>query len=176
MKLNLGCGEIHIDGFVNIDCRYQPGVDSVEDIRFLRKYSDVDVIYACQVLEHFSRWEVHTILQRWYDVLKPGGFLYLSVPDFESIVDHYVLSNDMESVMGLLYGGQDYEGNFHHYAWSELSLGYDMKQLGLVNVRRYQWQDGPTADIDDGSKMYLPHMDQSGLLMSLNMVGEKSNG
>ena len=50
IKLHLGCGTKHIENFTNIDIRYLPGVDEVNNIRFLRNYKEntVDKIYACQ--------------------------------------------------------------------------------------------------------------------------------
>jgi predicted SAM-dependent methyltransferase len=87
-KLHLGCGSKHIKNYINIDIRYLPGVDEVDNVRFLRKYKNdsVDEIYASHVLEHFSRWEYKNVLKRWFDILKPGGTLRLAVPDFDSIV------------------------------------------------------------------------------------------
>src|SRR5262245_41178270 len=82
LKLHLGCGGKHIDGYVNIDSRHVPGVDKIDDIKFLHSFSanSVDVIYACAVLEHFSRWEYMIALKRWYELLKPGGAPRGAVP------------------------------------------------------------------------------------------------
>ena len=48
LKLHLGCGKVHINGYVNVDHRYQPGTDLVEDIGHLRSFKDntLDVIYS----------------------------------------------------------------------------------------------------------------------------------
>ncbi|MBI4855222.1 MAG: hypothetical protein HY818_00530 [Acetobacterium woodii] len=52
LKLHLGCGNIHIDGFINIDANYFPNVDMVDNVRHLRKIEErsVDLIYASNVL------------------------------------------------------------------------------------------------------------------------------
>ena len=88
LKLHLGCGTKHIPGFVNIDIRYLPKVDEVNNIKFLRNYkvNSADLIYACHVLEHFSRWDYKNVLRRWYEILKPGGILRLGVPDVSFIL------------------------------------------------------------------------------------------
>jgi predicted SAM-dependent methyltransferase len=110
MKLHLGCGDKHIKGYVNIDIRYLPGVDEVDNVARLRKYKtdSISVIYASHVLEHFGRWEYMDVLKRWYEILKPGGTLRLGVPDFGGIVDYYQKTKDLRVVSGMLYGGQDY--------------------------------------------------------------------
>mgnify|MGYP000730920014 CR=1 FL=1 len=47
IKLHLGCGTKHLEEYTNIDIRYLPGVDEVNNIRFLRNYKEntVDEIY-----------------------------------------------------------------------------------------------------------------------------------
>ena len=156
-RLHLGCGTKHIEGFTNIDIRYLPGVDEVNNIRFLRNYKDnsVDLIYACHVLEHFSRWEYKNALTRWYEILKPGGVLRLAVPNFSAIASRYVQTGNLNEVMGLLYGGQDYDENYHYVTFDMNSLNTDLTSIGFKVVREYDHTKTVHADIDDFSQAYL---------------------
>ena len=106
LKLHLGCGHKIIPGYINIDARVLPGVDEVDDISTLSTYSEqsVDLIYACHVLEHTGRYAYLEVLQRWFTLLKPGGVLRLSVPDFEAVCQHYLQHKNLKVIMGLLYG------------------------------------------------------------------------
>jgi len=176
MKLHLGCGEVHLDGYVNVDIRYLQGVDKIEDIRYLRSFKNdsVDVIYSCSVLEHCIRWEYHNVLKRWFDLLKTGGVLRLAVPNFEAIVEHYMEHRELKTLIGMLYGGQDYEQNFHHMCWDFKTLSGDLMDIGFKNVKLYDWRETEHADIDDFSQAYLPHMDKkNGKLMHLNVEAVK---
>lgn len=175
IKLHLGCGTKHIEGYTNIDARYLPGVDEVNNIKYLRNYKQdsVDVIYACHVLEHVGRYEVEGVLKRWFEILKPGGTLRLAVPDFESIIEAYHYYGDLEKIMGLLYGGQDYEGNFHYTTFDFQSVNKMMENIGFKNINRYDRDETEHADIDDFSASYIPHMDREGMLMSLNVEATK---
>lgn len=176
IKLHLGCGTKHIEGFTNIDIRYLPGVDEVNNIRFLRNYkhNSVDIIYACHVLEHFGRWEYTSVLNRWFEILKPGGKLYLAVPNFESIVNYYNKTCDLKTIMGLLYGGQDYDENYHYITFDKLSMTYDLEKIGFRFITDYDRDKTSHKDTDDFSNAYLPHMDkENGILMSLNLVAIK---
>lgn len=175
IKLHLGCGTKHIDGYVNIDARYLPGVDEVDNIKFLRKYkpNSVDVIYACHVLEHVGRYEVEGVLKRWFEILKPGGILRLAVPNFSSICSHYVKSGDLKSIMGLLYGGQDYDGNFHYVTFDFHTLNTTLTDIGFQTVQTYDRDKTEHSHIDDFSNSYIPHMDKNGSLMSLNIEAKK---
>ena len=179
LKLHLGCGEISIPGFVNIDIRYMPGVDKVDNIQYLRSYKpdSVDLIYACAVLEHLGRWNYKGALKRWCEIIKPGGVLRISVPGWEELVEHYNEHKDLRVLEGMLYGGQDYEQNNHFYVWDWKIMNEDLKEAGFSEIRRYDWRKTEHSDIDDFSQSYLPHMqkDESrgGKLMHLNVEAVK---
>lgn len=175
IKLHLGCGTKHIKGFTNIDIRYLPGVDEVNNIRFLRNYKSntVDLIYACHVLEHFSRWEYKNALTRWYEILKPGGTLRLAIPNFSAIASRYIETGNLNEIMGLLYGGQDYDENYHYVTFDFNSLNNDLTAIGFKTVREYDHTKTEHAHIDDFSQAYLPHLDPNGKLMSLNIEAVK---
>jgi len=174
-KLHLGCGTVHLDGYINIDIRYLPGVDVVDNAKYLRRYkeSSVDEIYACHVLEHFNRWEARSVLSRWCEVLRDGGVLMVSVPDFDAVAARYQKTGDLLELIGLLYGGQDYPENFHHYCWNFDTLTSELRRCGFTRVERFDWELTDHAGVDDYSKAYLPHMDEGGLLMSLNLRATK---
>ena len=171
MKLHLGCGTKHLDGFTNVDSRNIPEVDIADDIRSLTKFSDscAELIYACHVLEHVGRREYMTVLKRWYDVLQSGGTLRLAVPDFEAVVNHYVKNHNIELVRGLLWGGQDYPTNYHYIGWDFERLKNDLEEIGFKNVQRYDRDKTEHAHIDDYSGAFIPFKDRSGMLMSLNV-------
>jgi predicted SAM-dependent methyltransferase len=175
IKLHLGCGTKHIEGFTNIDIRYLPGVDEVNNIRFLRNYKNdsVDLIYACHVLEHFSRWEYKNALTRWYEILKPGGVLRLAVPNFTAIASRYIQTGNLQEVMGLLYGGQDYDENYHFVTFDMNSMRNDLTNIGFSSIAEYDHKLTEHALIDDFSQAYLPHLDPNGTLMSLNIQAVK---
>jgi predicted SAM-dependent methyltransferase len=173
IKLHLGCGTKHLQDYTNIDIRYLPGVDEVNNIKFLRNYKEnsVDEIYACHVLEHFGRWEYKEVLRRWFHILKPGGQLRLSIPNFSAICSYYIKTGDLQPLIGLLYGGQDYNENYHYITFDYSTLSNDLKSIGYSRI--IEW-DEKAYPGDDFSKAYLPHMDrENGMLMSLNLMAVK---
>ena len=176
MKLHLGCGEKHIDGFVNIDIRQLKGVDITDDISTLSEFevNSVDLIYASHVLEHFGRNIYLSILTRWHELLKKDGVLRLAVPDFEAMHKHYSKFKNLRIITGLLWGGQTYAQNYHTIGWDFNTLKADLKTVGFRKVKKYDWRLTEHAHIDDYSQCYLPHMDKkNGLLMSLNVEAIK---
>lgn len=175
MKLHVGCGSVAIPEYVNVDIRYLPNVDVVDNAEYLRHFARETItdIYACHVLEHFCRWRIPAVMKRWFDLLQPEGRLFLSVPDFEAIVAYYTKTKDLKSLIGLLHGGQDYAENTHYTSWDFHTLKDVLSEAGFTEIVRYDWKEF-FGDIDDYSKCYLPHMDkESGMLMSLNIAATK---
>jgi predicted SAM-dependent methyltransferase len=176
IKLHLGCGDKHIDGYVNIDIRYLPGVDEVNNVARLRNYKNdsVSVIYASHVLEHFTRWQYKDVLKRWFDLLEPNGILRIGVPDFEAIANYYLKTKDLRIVSGMLYGGQDYDENNHFWPYDFNTLQSELIQIGFKQVERYDWKSTEHSHIDDYTQSYLPHLDkENGTLLSLNIEAIK---
>jgi len=179
MKLHVGCGERYLPGWKHLDARKFPHVDYVTDkLDKLDMFANnsVEEIYACHVLEHFTRAEMIRggCLREWYRVLKVGGVLRIAVPNFEAIVEEYLSSKNLELVMGLLYGGQNYKYNFHYQAYDFKRLSALLKGVGFREVERYDWREFLPPNYDDYSRSYLPHMDfEYGRLMSLNVVAKK---
>jgi predicted SAM-dependent methyltransferase len=114
------------------------------------------------------------VLERWYEILKPGGILRIGVPDFENIVNYYIKTKDLRILSGMLYGGQDYEQNFHHWCWDFNTLSTELKHIGFKTVERYDWKQTEHSHIDDFTQAYLPHLDKDhGTLLSLNVEAIK---
>lgn len=176
MKIHLGCGKRYIPGFVHIDVVDYPHVDhvaSIDSLPFIQDNS-VDLIYNCHVLEHFKRRDVRRVLQEWKRVLRPGGILRTSVPDFEKICQVYQKYRRIDLVIGPLFGRQDYLYNIHYNVFDFESLKTDLEYVGFVNVRRYDWRETEHANVDDYSQAYIPHMDkEEGILISLNVECNK---
>ncbi|MDE7327806.1 MAG: hypothetical protein K2N63_16260 [Lachnospiraceae bacterium] len=103
-----------------------------------------------------------------------GGQIRIAVPDFGAVVEEYQNTHDLFPLLGLLYGGQDYDFNFHYVTFDFGSLKKRLEDAGFVDVRRYDWKEFLPKGYDDCSRAYLPHMDfENGRLMSLNVVAGK---
>lgn len=177
MKLHIGCGKKYLQGFTHVDVIPFDHVDIVADAGDLSMIDSETVreVYACHVLEHFQRDRVEEVLAEWRRVLVPRGVLRLAVPDFQAIVDSYCAGSDLFQLMGLLYGGQTYDHNFHHVAFDLDHITAMLRRIGFTRIHRYDWRDFLPDGFDDYSRAYLPHMDfENGKLMSLNVVAEKA--
>ncbi len=177
MKLHLGCGRRFIDGFVHMDLSPAKHIDILGDVRKVPLPSgSVELIYASHVLEHFGRHEYRDVLAEWFRVLSPEGVLRLSVPDFAACAALYHeggLTDRLSGLTGLLVGGQRDSNDFHKMVFDEQSLRQDLLETGFRTVRGWDWRETEHWMVDDYSQAYIPHMDKTGRLMSLNLEGVK---
>lgn len=175
-KLHLGCYNKKIYGFINIDIRPEVNPDILDDCAKLSKIENesIDLIYTSHTMEHFYREESLQALKRYYEVLKKGGEIYISVPDLDKVFRHYILHQDLRLLQNFLYGSQKHIADFHYTGWNFTTLKEDLESVGFTNVELYDTWKTEWSHVDDYSKAYLPHMDfTNGVLMSLNVKATK---
>jgi len=140
ITLNVGCGDRiykeYPSGYscVNYDQRDLKMVDEVGDVKDLSRFEDeyFDYILASDIIEHFPISETVGVLEEWKRVLKVGGVIEFRLPDLKAICQKYVNGlQDAKLTSWLLYGGQDYPGNFHYVAFDRPFLGSIMLHLGF---------------------------------------------
>jgi predicted O-linked N-acetylglucosamine transferase (SPINDLY family)/predicted SAM-dependent methyltransferase len=151
----------------------QPGldVDYVGDCVDLGQFADatVDEIYAAHVLEHLSHSDrLPRTLREFNRVLKPGGALRISVPDFELLcrmfVDPQQSKQDRKYFMQVAFGGQLDEHDFHHVGLSFEFLRDYLADAGFSRVERC----GDHGLFHDESRQKY-----NGVPISLNVVAYK---
>ena len=84
-KLLIGCGDIKLKGFINVDIRKTIATDIVSpawDVTDVRPRS-VDVIYSRHTLEHLDPNDARIALSHWLELLKDDGHIHVIVPDME---------------------------------------------------------------------------------------------
>ena len=143
LTLNVGCGERTYDTYphpfykcINYDFRDLPCVDVVGDVREL-PYPDehFDYILASDIIEHFPISETPNIITEWRRVLKPGGLIEFRLPNLRAICTKYVSGiHDAKLTSWLLYGGQDYIGNFHYVGFDRQFLNAVIAPIGFEEV------------------------------------------
>lgn len=147
--IHLGCGDIASPEFINVDARPGPHVHYVRDVTDLSIFGDgfADLVYACHVLEHVRHTTLRKTLWEWRRILKPGGILRLSVPDFDKIVHIYESSaRDINSMLAPLMGGQGYEHNAHYCVFNQKYLSEKLIKVGFKEVR--QWDPDRVSNHD----------------------------
>jgi ubiquinone/menaquinone biosynthesis C-methylase UbiE len=175
IRLNLGCASRLLPDYINIDMdsldeikRRYPNIQVPDNSAFLvgdalnLDFDDesVDEVRADALLEHFSFLEEPKFFREAARVLKPGGVLRFSVPDFEDAVRKWLdaeddwkdfFRNDDEAIenkhwfgnysystenrwgylMASIFGPQNGEGQFHKNAYTEKKIEAICQVLGF---------------------------------------------
>ena len=155
VRLDLGAGHKHEDGWVRVDfavdrrkCGNDGGVTPVgapilpdveADLRSL-PFPDnyADEARAIHVIEHFQPWDAPTAVKEWVRVLKPGATLAIECPCLDKIIKLFDVPNvpPFMTYWGL-YGDPRLEDPLmmHHWCYTEQQLRRLMASCGLVEVR-----------------------------------------
>src|SRR5262249_22596824 len=117
MKLNLGCGELLLSGYINID-KYVPKADVQADV-FELEYppASMSEIRMHHLLEHLAIAEGPKLLSLCYYWMRPGGSLIVEVPDMAEL-----MANPGSNWLTDIYGVQSTEGEFHKAGFTKDSL------------------------------------------------------
>jgi len=139
VKLNLGCGDEIITGYINVDL-YNNKADMKFDCAKLPVADNsVDEIRAYHVLEHFDFNQTWNVLREWNRALKPGGKLRLETPDFLESCKLFAMTNN-EAIRIRLYGHffafPWEDGNTHKFLFTEQQLRWQLKETGFQVITR----------------------------------------
>lgn len=151
LKLNLGCGDKILEGYVNVDVAESRGgktPDVICDLRQLSSFKNdtADEILSVHVVEHFWRWEVLDVLKEWVRVLKPGGKMIVECPNLLSAAEELLRNPEVASGSGkegqrsmwVFYGDPAWKDPLmiHRWGYTPQSLAVLMREAGLVNIRQ----------------------------------------
>lgn len=137
VRLNVGCGHKPDANRLNVDMRELPGVDIVATVETLPfDPRSVQEIYSAHVLEHFPLEQLRRrILPAWTQLLRAGGQLRAVVPDAQAMLEAHARGEfDFEALRLVLFGGQEYEGDFHFNMFTPASLTDLLVEQGFVDI------------------------------------------
>lgn len=171
LYLHLGCGETIIPEFINLDIRENKN-DEIDKLSLVYPldFSDntFELVYSSHILEHFPRKQIRNVLQEWVRVLKPGGTLRISVPSLENLIQIYHQTNELEQIIGPLFGGQDYKYNYHYTVFDRKSIASYLESVNLEAIHTWDYKRTIHSKYWDYSQA-----DTKGIPISINIEGRK---
>lgn len=132
LKLDIGCGGHPLEGYEPVDIKH-----GKQAYPLSYQEGSADEIHASHILEHFPHGQIHHVLGEWIRVLRPGGRLRISVPDFEVISRAYLEGKDIP-VQGYVMGGQLDEHDVHRSLFDMEALMDVMSDCGLIGIGRWK--------------------------------------
>jgi predicted SAM-dependent methyltransferase len=101
LKLHLGCGEVKLDGWANVDLVGAGAADFIWDLRESLPFpaGSVNAIFHEHLLEHLTYWQGASLFGECRRLLRPGGILRVGVPDFGHYARDYAGSGEFINQM-----------------------------------------------------------------------------
>jgi SAM-dependent methyltransferase len=100
-KLNIGSGQLRVDGYTNVDREASPAVDVVWDLMehpWPFENDSIEGIITWHFLEHLHGDGLIRAMEEIHRILKPGGEVYIKVPFKErgpyNQLHHHVFSRN----------------------------------------------------------------------------------
>jgi len=149
MKLNIGCGDNLLQGWINADVApAHTGVIQM-DARIRLPYDDgeLEAVFTEHMIEHMHRNEAQLFLRECVRVLSPSGWLRIATPDLALVVAAYqgAIWNAMPSYITYYTGSPDDRVGYinrmmhdwgHTFLWDEASLRAELEHAGFTSVMR----------------------------------------
>lgn len=143
VKLNFGCGDHILPGWLNVDGWHRPGVDYLQDLRQPLPLADgsCSLIFAEHVLEHVDLQFRAAVLRELYRLLATDGVFRIVGPDCAAFAQAYS-RDDMAWFRAAVPGCPDratglndiFIRHFHRFVDDFDSLAASLREAGFTNV------------------------------------------
>lgn len=151
-KLHIGCGNTHLDGYLNVDLHSRKADEHV-DLNEPLPYADerFEEIVGMHIFEHLDPTKMDSIIKSWNRVLKPGGTILLEMPDFDALCKSYLADRDREMTLEWIFGNQRDPGQQHRWGWNQKRLTKLFHRHGFYvsfeDPKDYHSKEGPCLRI-----------------------------
>lgn len=121
----------------NVDLRPGDKVNFTADFNEPLPISDNewDAVLSIFSAEHISWRKTKQFISEIHRILKPGGKVILVVPNTEAQLKHILDKSEPDGdESSMLYGDQNYNGNFHCSYWCPRSTTKLLQEVGFENI------------------------------------------
>jgi len=160
-QLHLGCGQVHFDGWLNLDRDFRSSPDIRLDLRAGLPVASgtVSFIYSEHLIEHLTLSAGTRLFVDAAAGLEKGGVFRIAMPDLGYLVQKYLRNwQDQEWLADPVYRSIDSAAHMLNYSvreWGHLYL-YDLDDLssrlrtaGFDFVAQRQWGESPHKELRD---------------------------
>jgi hypothetical protein len=147
LKLHLGCGNVYLNDYVNIDLSSDSLADVVSDFKDIYKLypkNSVSEILMVHSISYLRLWEAKDFFNECHYLLKEGGKLLMEFPDIEKCAVKLTKSkndypNYIEAIRGVYAFDLDQikkKESFYTYpfGWSAWHIELELKKTGFNDI------------------------------------------
>lgn len=140
MRLNLGCCDLPLKGWINVDKSESPHIKSDVTCDALKldecfEKGEVEEIYAGHLLEHLTPTEADEAIEHWKSMLCEGGKLGVVVPDAKVIAQMYLDGEATIKELNDVYIYSYCQESLHKSLWDTESLRELFEKHGFIEIK-----------------------------------------
>jgi hypothetical protein len=143
-KINLGCGNEYLSGYLNVDIGSELADLRVDILDLDIEKESVDEVLMVHVIEHIDYLQVRPFLDRIRSWLKMDGKLIMEFPDVKKVA-HCILEigDNPEELQRSAFGIRGFYGepiknmtvhDYHKWGWSETTMAALLGDLGFSRI------------------------------------------
>ena len=144
LKLHLGCGESHLNGYINIDFPLSEhplqnisGADLYADITQLSfPQRSIFEVRSHHTFEHFNRQTALALVAAWTYWLSDNGILTIETPDFGEAIKQLLSPSytyvQKQIIVRHIFGSHEANWATHYDGWSKEKYEHILPKLGLT--------------------------------------------
>jgi predicted SAM-dependent methyltransferase len=136
-RLHVGCGPVHLDGWINIDNRRYDAADYIVDVRDGLPFHSLKFIFAEHFIEHLPYWEAVRFLHDCRSALAEDGILRLSTPNLDWVYRTQYGSGN--SVADCFSANKAFRAWGHQFLYNLPALTETLQEAGFARVETQRW-------------------------------------
>ena len=153
LRLHIGAGQRHLDGWINIDNQALPGVDRVLDVRDGLPFEGAQSIFAEHFLEHLPLDDGLAFLGECRAALRDDGILRVSTPNLTWVIaSHYRLSESLppeDAFFDCLRTNRAFHAWGHRFLYNRSTLELALRAAGFAEVTFHAYGESPHPELRD---------------------------
>lgn len=154
LRLHLGCGQVHLDGYVNVD--YPPAEHTVQTSSAADVFADITAlrfppgsvaeVRLHHVFEHFNRPTALALLCHWQIWLGDSGLLVIETPDLQASIEELQSDDlsyaDKQVVIRHIFGSHEANWAVHYDGWYTEKYQHVLGELGyeILSATPSAWE------------------------------------
>lgn len=163
MKLNVGCADVLLPGWTNIDINPRPDVMQHDArSRFPLNDSSVSFIFSEHFIEHLNEQDGKNFFKDCFRMLKPGGVVRTSTFDIDDIMINCHSEEKWGTYKMWLYGGMFahmtrvqffnlavHEGGNHKYMYNPDEIIRFLREAGFTQFNIPQMKESTFPELQN---------------------------
>ncbi len=155
-KLQIGCGNVYLNGWINSDILYIKNLDIVFDAT--KKFPFFDktfrFIFAEHFIEHLTEEQALLFLKECYRILIPNGALRLSTPNLDWVwITHYQLYVDEERKRhNAKILNRAFYGWGHKNLYNNVTICDILKEAGFDKINFFKYGESEIEELKNLEK------------------------